>query len=227
MRTGRRRVPRDYLADYFGVEAVAGPELPPTYNAAPTATLYAVAATRSGNRLGTMRWGLVPPWAQRPDRGPRPINARVETLLDKATFADALDHGRTCLVPVDGFYEWQGGPGGKQPFLLLSALDAAPLALAGLWSRWSGPDAEPVTTFTIVTCEANDDVSSLHDRMPVLLGREQWETWLDRSVRAMDRRLDLLRPAPAGSLVARPVSRRVNDARNDDAELIEPASLPA
>lgn len=122
---------RDYLVAHFRARAVADPELPPTYNAAPTATLYAVADTAEGRRLGTMQWGLVPSWAARPGRGPRPINARVETLLDKPAFSDALDHGRTCLIPVDGFYEWRDGPDGKEPFLLCAA-KRSPLALAAL-----------------------------------------------------------------------------------------------
>lgn len=211
--------PRDYLAAHFDAEAAAGPELPPAYNAAPAATLYAVADTRQGRRVGTMQWGLFASWATSPGRGPRPINARVETLPDKAAFSDALDRGRTCLIPVDGFYEWREGRDGKEPFLLCAA-NRSPLALAALWARWSRHGSEPVTTFAIVTCRANDDVGPLHDRMPVLLEANDWDSWLDRGNGDLWYRLGLLRPAPAGSLVAKPVSRRVNDARNNDPELL-------
>lgn len=138
-------LPRGYLAVHFGVEQVVGPELPPSYNVAPGAALYALADTSSGRRLGTMQWGLVPPLGQHFDEGARPINARAESLLDRPVFADALEHRRVCIVPVDGFYEWRDGPGGKQPFLL-TAPDGSTLAMAGLWSRWSGEGAEPIVT---------------------------------------------------------------------------------
>lgn len=213
--------PRDYLAELFGAEpaaAEAGP--PPSYNVAPTNVLYAVAATRHGRRLGAMRWGLVPTWADSPDEGPRPINARAESVLERRVFAEALEARRTCLVPVDGFYEWKTRPGGsKQPFLLTSP-DGRPLALAGLWTRWTGRGHEPVVTFTIVTTPANDDVAPLHDRMPALVRPEDWDVWLNARDHQLDRLLDILRPAPAGSLTGRPASRRVNDVRNDDPALL-------
>jgi putative SOS response-associated peptidase YedK len=209
---------RDELVGLFGVEAVVGPELAPTYNAAPEATLYAVAETGRGRSLGSMRWGFVPSWSASPRHGPRPINARVESLLNKRMFSEALDH-RTCLIPVDGFYERQDGPDGKQPFLL-QAPDRSLVVLAGLWSRWSAHGCDAVTTFAIVTCPANQDVAPLHDRMPVLLPREHWGTWLDRSDADAQQRLGLLRPAHPGSLKVMEVSRRVNDARNDGPELL-------
>jgi putative SOS response-associated peptidase YedK len=212
-------LPRDYLSAYFEVHEAGAPELPPRYNVAPGAELYAVADTRSGRRLGTMQWGLVPPWASNPSEGPRPINARAETLLDRPSFAEALEHRRLCLIPVDGFYEWREGPDGKQPFLL-SAPDGSPLALAGLWSRWSGDSGESLVTCAIVTTAANDDVAPLHDRMPAVVPRPSWVTWLDRGNVDVRAKLRLLAPAPAGSLVARKVSRRVNDARNDGPELL-------
>lgn len=215
-------LPRDLLADYFGVKYTSGAEIPPSYNAAPGASLYVVADTRAGRGLGTMRWGLVPPWAEDPNRGPRPINARAETLVDKRLFTEAMTAGRRCLVPASGFFEFVSSPAGKQPYLL-SAVDGSPLAMAGLWSRWSKPGAEPVATFTIITTAPNDDVAPLHDRMPALLRREQWGPWVDRG-RGDDGDLaKLLQPAPSGSLLARRVTTRVNDARNDDAELLHPA----
>jgi len=212
-------LPRDFLAEHFSAEEVAGPELPPSYNAAPGAMLYVLAEGRGGRHVGTMRWGLVPPWADSPDRGPRPINARAETLLSKRAFADAMRRGHRCLVPVSGFFEFMPTPEGKQPYLL-TARDGFPLAMAGLWSRWSRPDAEPVVTFTIITTAANNDVAPIHDRMPALVRRVDWGSWLDRRSRDVDRLAASLGPSPTGSLVLRPVNRLVNDARNDDAALL-------
>ena len=212
-------LPRDLLAKYFSAEEVAGAELPPSYNAAPGAMLHVVAEGRSGRKVGTMRWGLVPPWADSAEQGPRPINARAETLLTKRAFADAMRRGHRCLVPVSGFFEFKATPEGKQPYLM-TAPDGFPLALAGVWSRWSRPGGEPVVTFTIVTTAANEDVAPLHDRMPALLSREEWGSWLHRRSSDLNGLSAMLRPSPAGSLVPRPVSRRVNDARNDDPALL-------
>ncbi len=198
---------RDELVDLFDVDAVVGPPLAPAYNAAPDATLYAVAETSRGRRLGSMRWGFVPSWSASPRRGRRPINARVETLLDIRMFSDSLDH-RTCLIPVDGFYEWRDSPEGKQPFLL-QAPDGSALVLAGLWSRWSGNGFEPVTTFAIVTCPANADVAPLHDRMPVLLPSHGWDAWLDPSGS------DVLPTGPAEAGARRVPRRQGRDAAGE------------
>lgn len=211
--------PRHLLAEHFDAEAVEGPEPPPSYNAAPGAMVHVVAEGSHGTRVGAMRWGLVPPWSDDPQRGPRPINARVETLLDKALFADAMHGGRRCLVAVSGFFEFMSSPEGKQPYLF-TAPDGHPLAMAGLWSRWSRPGSEPVVTCTIITTTANAEVSPLHDRMPALLARHQWSRWLGRNSREVEGLTAMLGPAPVGRLVVRPVSRRVNDARNDDPALL-------
>ena len=194
-------LPRDFLAEHFSAEEVAGPELPPSYNAAPGAMLHVVAEGREGRRVGTMRWGLVPPWADNPGRGPRPINARAETLLAKRVFADAMRSGHRCVVPVSGFFEFEPSPEGKQPYLL-TAPDGFPLAMAGLWSRWSRAAGESVVTFTIITTVANEDVVPLHDRMPALLRRQNWTSWLDPRGRSVDRLCALLGPSPTGSLVS-------------------------
>jgi len=168
-----------------------------------------------------MTWGLVPSWAKDPAAGPRPINARVESLVDRPHFAGALAN-RRCLVPVDGFYEWGPGPGGgaiRRPHFLAPA-DGSVLAIAGVWDRWGGPDAEPLVSCALVTTEANDDVASLHDRMPACLERGDWDEWLDPTNRDEAALLDLLRLQAPGRLAVRPVSRRVNSTANDGPELL-------
>ncbi len=216
-------LPRDFLAEHFNAEAVAGPELPPSYNAAPGAMLHVVAEGRAGRRVGAMRWGLVPPWADSPERGPRPINARAETLLTKRVFADAMQSGHRCLVPVSGFFEFKSSPEGKHPYLL-TAPDGFPLAMAGLWSRWSRAGGEPVVTFAIITTAANEDVAPLHDRMPAILRPEDEADWLDPDNHDTAFLAHLLGPYPAEAMEAYPVSTEVNKVENVGERLIAPVN---
>lgn len=213
---------RDLLASELGVDEVVGPDLGLRWNVAPTDQLYAVAGRSEPGgvkrRLGTMAWGLVPSWAKGPTSGPRPVNARMESLGDRPHFAGALAT-RRCLVPVDGFYEWSGQGVGRRPHLLTPP-DGSVLAIAAVWDRWSGPGAEAVVSCAVVTTQANDDVASLHDRMPACLQRDDWDEWLDPTNHDEASLLDLLRPPPAGRLVCRPVSRLVNSAANDGPELV-------
>ena len=159
---------REYYGSAFDVTETVGDELPPSYNVAPQAFVYAIVDTETSRRLGVMQWGLVPSWAADPDSGPRPINARAETLLDKPQFAGALER-RRCVLPVDGFYEWEKLPDGRRQPYFISATAGGPLALAGLWDRWVAPDGDPLVTCTIVTTDANRPMSDLHDRMPAIL----------------------------------------------------------
>jgi putative SOS response-associated peptidase YedK len=209
--------PVDVLAAFFGaVEIVAGAR-PPSWNVAPGAEILAVAGTRSGRRLGTMRWGLVPSWSTDPDAGPRPTNARVEGILDKSMFAEALER-RRCLVVVDGFYEWRRPAGGpKQPYLLDRAEGSGnPFALAGIWDRNAGE-----VSCAVVTRPADEALAWLHDRMPVRVDQAHWDEWLDPSNHDVDDLLALLHEDAAVPLRARPVGTRVNSARNDGPDLVE------
>jgi putative SOS response-associated peptidase YedK len=212
--------PTDVLAELFGAADVVGGRWAPSWNVAPTAELVAVAQTRAGRRLGTMRWGLVPSWSTDAAAGPRPINARIESLLDKAMFAESVAN-RRCLVVVDGFYEWRRPPGGpKQPYFLDRADGSgAPYALAGIWDR-NGDDV----TCAVVTAPADDDLAWLHNRMPVRLGPACWDDWLDPSNHDAAELLRLLKEPTAVPLRARPVSSRVNSARNDGPELVDAVS---
>ena len=215
------------LVDWLRVDEVVAPELPPSWNVAPGRELYVVAGTRAGtSRLGVMRWGLVPSWSSDPSSGPRPINARAESLLERPAFADLVAH-RRCLVAVDGFYEWRRVPTGRQPWFL-APHDGGPLVLAGLWDRWVAPDGDALVTVTIVTVAANDDVGRLHDRMPAVLASDDARArWLDPSVVDPSAVLPLLRPADAGYLRLHPVDSRVNSVANDGADLLDEVEEPA
>lgn len=221
------RTPVEEIAEIFGVEDVGGLDLPPRYNIAPTQPVAVV--RRSGEdgrrKLALLRWGLLPGWVKDPADWPTLINARAETLHRRPAFEDALRF-RRCLVPADGFFEWKREGGGKQPYYVRAA-DGAPLAFAGLWERWTGEDGEPVESCTIVTTGANELVRPLHDRMPLILGPDARERWLDPELRRRRELEPLLRSSPAEGLVAYPVSREVNRPEVDDPACIEPLGSEA
>src|SRR5215213_1721683 len=164
---------------YF--EAVnATPNLEPNWNRAPTQDgLVLRRHPETGARhLDALRWGLVPRWAKDASVGSRMINARSESLAEKPAFREAFAR-RRCIVTADGFYEWRTEGKAKQPFAVAMA-DGAPMALAGLWEGWRGPDGEVLRTFTIVTTAANAKLAAMHERMPVILARimhEGWRAW--------------------------------------------------
>jgi putative SOS response-associated peptidase YedK len=221
------------LAKVFEAEEIRTDPLPPRFNVAPTLDVYAIAAREGHRALGAFRWGLVPSWAKDPKVGNRMINARAEGIASKPAYRAALAR-RRCIIPADCFYEWQrrtasdGRPAGKLPFAIRRR-DGEPMALAGLWEVWrdpSDPDAAPLKTCVIVTTEANDLMSPIHDRMPVVLGRDVWERWLDPATEAGDAQR-LLVPAPSDWFEVFPVSSRVNNARNDGPELLEPLEPPS
>lgn len=217
--------PGHLLAAELGVDEVVAPELPARWNVAPGSLVYAVAGTRRGRRLGTLLWGLVPSWTTDPSSGPRPANARMETLAERPHFADALAT-RRCLVPVDGFYEWRTAADGSREPWFLDSPEGAPLAIAAVWDRWEGGDGPPLVSCALVTTAANADVAQLHDRMPVFLAGADVADWLDPDCRDEGHLLSLLRPPPPGRLRARPVSRSVNSTANDGPELLAPPGPP-
>ena len=208
--------PMETLAIQFEAEARAGFE--PRYNLAPTAVVPAVLATASGRIITLLRWGLVPSWAKDPAMGARLANARAETAADKPSFRAPFRRSR-CLIPADGFYEWQARPGAaKQPYAIRAA-DGAPLAFAGLWDRWQGPDGA-LDTCTILTTTANALMAPIHDRMPVLLAPGDYAAWLDPAAQP-DRLKALLRPYPPEALRLHKVGPRVGNARNEGPDLAE------
>ena len=175
-----------------------------------------------------MRWGFWPSWLKDPKGFPLIINARAETILEKATFRGAVRH-RRCVFLADGFYEWRregtGRAATKTPFMIRRA-DGAPMALAGLWDAWLGADGSEVDTAAIVTVGANGTMAAVHDRMPAILAPDQIEPWLDARTTDAASAVALCRPSPDDWLRLDPVSARVNDARNDDPGLIEPVGRP-
>jgi putative SOS response-associated peptidase YedK len=214
--------PPDQVAAYFG----ATPEalLEPSWNVAPTNDVYAVLEDGGVRHLDAFHWGLVPSWAKDPKIGNRMINARAETLGEKAAFKAAFKR-RRCIVPADGFYEWQKVPGqkAKVPHHITRA-DGEPLAFAGLWEVWRGPerDQEPLRSVTIVTTAANETMAPIHDRMPVILPESAWGSWLDREDDDLATLGKLLVPAPKALLTMHPVSTEVNNVRNKGPHLVDP-----
>jgi putative SOS response-associated peptidase YedK len=192
---------------------------PPRWNVAPTDPVPAVCTDRSGARqLGLLRWGLVPSFSSDARSAAKRINARAETVATAPSFRRAFA-GRRCIVPADGFYEWDAD---RQPWFI-SRTDGLPLAMAGIWEKWQG-----IGTCAVITTAPPDDdaVAPLHDRCPVVIDAPDYDAWLDRSVPG-DAVAGLLRPPAAGTLVRRPASRRVNNVRNDGPELLDPAAAPA
>lgn len=216
------------LAAFLDAAVVRTEALDERYNVAPTDPVYAVAERKGERVLGRFTWGLVPHWAKDRKIGSRMINARAETLRSK--FGRAFER-RRCLVPADGFYEWQTRADGKKQPWFIHRVDGAPMTFAGLWELWRDPegseDAEPLQTCTIITTEANEVIAPLHDRMPVVLAPSQWDTWLDRDNHDLDALEALLVPADPRSIELWPVSTRVNSVRNDGADLLEPVDLPS
>lgn len=191
----------------------------PRYNLAPSQDAPVVRVLAGQRRLDLLRWGLLPGWATDPTLALKLINARSETVATKPAFRGAF-RSRRCVVPADGFYEWQAGPQGKQPFYIHAADDRV-LSLAGLWESWRSPGGEVLETYAILTTEANAWMRPLHDRMPVILLGEAVDQWLDpaSSASALQR---LLKAPPEEGLEAYLVSRAVGAVKNDSAELIEP-----
>lgn len=211
------------IAEVFGLHDV--PDLPPCYNIEPTQPVATVVRDAEGgaNQLAMMRWGLIPSWAKDPTIGSRLINARGETVHEKPSFRSALRR-RRCLILADGFYEWQARPDGPKQPMFITLKDGGLFAFAGLWERWTEPESgAALTTCTIITTAPNELMAALHNRMPVILPRADYDAWLDPARSDPAQIMSLLRPYPAEDMVYYPVSRLVNDVRHDSPRLIERA----
>lgn len=232
----------EQIAAHFDTP-LPGFDVPRSYNVAPTTDIVAVIGRNDARRIEAFRWGLVPPWSNDPTKGPPLFNARSETAATKNSFRSAFKR-RRCIVPADGFYEWPKTPKGMSrddrplPHYITRA-DGALLAMAGLWERWSPPPAgdaadgasadaptgprQALHSATVLTTAANSFMAPIHDRMPVLLERSQWEAWLDPDNDQVDVLSAMCVPADEGTLRSHRVGREVGNVRNRDASLIEPA----
>lgn len=209
----------DKLAQRFRLQT-PGPGMSRRYNIAPTQDAPVV-ANDDPKRLRLMRWGLIPSWAKDEAIGNRMINARAETLAEKPSFKKPFER-RRCLVLADGFYEWRKTPGVTKVPMRFVLKSREPFAFAGLWDLWRASDGKEITSFTIVTTEANDLLRPVHDRMPVILRREDEERWLDSNQADPSRFLPLLRPYPAAEMEGYDVSTVVNSPRNDVPACVAP-----
>ena len=190
----------------------------PRFNIAPTQEVMVVTADEKGRYASAMRWGLIPMWAKDLSFGNRMINARAETLEDKATFRQSLPR-RRCLVIADGFFEWKQTHSGKVPMRITKAA-GEPFAFAGLWSTWKAPLGAVVYSCTIITTRANTELESIHDRMPAILCGKAEDLWIDTRESETSVLKKLLIPYPAYDLRSYEVSKLVNSPKNDSREVI-------
>jgi putative SOS response-associated peptidase YedK len=191
----------------------------PSWNAAPTAKLPVVISCNGKRTLTLMRWGLVPSWANDIKIGYSTFNARAEGLDRRPAFRTAWQAGRRCLVVADGYYEWRAAD--KQPFAV--ALDNRGLmTFAGLWDLWRTPGGQPLKSFAVVTTQANERLSALHDRMPVLLRPDDWPAWLGETAATASELKNMLKPYPDGAITYWPVGRRIGNVHNDSPDLFRP-----
>ncbi|MFI6152290.1 SOS response-associated peptidase [Kitasatospora sp. NPDC051170] len=226
------------IVDLFGVEQWDPEEtLEPNWNVAPTNSAFVVLERMARNepravrQLRVLRWGLVPQWSNTAETAVKMINARADTVHEKPSYRQAFA-ARRCILPVDGYYEWQTVPGErgkarKKPYFV-SRADGAPLALAGLYEFWRDRTVPPdhprawLVTFAVVTTEAEELLAPIHERMPLFLDPSTWDEWLDPAADDPDELRRLLIPPPPGALLATPVAPAVGNIRNNGPELMEP-----
>jgi putative SOS response-associated peptidase YedK len=210
------------LQSSFDIDVIAVSDWNPRYNIAPTQNLPVIYNEGGQRRLELFRWGLIPFWADDKSIGSRMINARAETVDSKPSFRAAFKY-RRCLIPTDGFYEWQAQNGGPKIPMYFRREDKEPFAFAGLWEEWNKDD-EIVRSYTIITTQPNDIVRPIHNRMPAILPPDAYECWLNTSPEsAKTLKTLLLEPFPSDPLETYPVSRDVNNPQNDSPHIIRPA----
>jgi len=212
-------LPIEFLANYFGVPVLQ--DIHPHYNIAPTQKVLVLRTDQDGSRhFSFLRWGLIPSWAKDPSIGSRMINARSETVDVKPSFRSALKH-RRCVVPANGFFEWEDVGGKKKP-LYVKVKDNTPMIFAGLYDHWKSSDGNVIESCTILTTTSNELIKPLHDRMPVILDIRDVDLWLDPLVIDPEKLKHLFNPYSPEKMEMYPVSEIVNSPRNDIVECILP-----
>ena len=209
------------IIDIFG-DFTFPTQFSPRYNIAPTQPVLAI-PNNPDRKADFFIWGLIPSWAKDPSIGNKLINARGETIAEKPSFRGGFKYKR-CLIPTDGFYEWKANLGEKTktPYFI-HMKDRKPFAFAGLWDEWQSPDGGAVRTCTIITTEPNELMSTLHNRMPVILEPKDYALWLDPAPQTPEKLIHLIKPFPADAMSAHPVSTLVNKPGNDRPECVVPA----
>jgi putative SOS response-associated peptidase YedK len=205
-----------FMLDYFGVPDT-GFRFPPQYNIAPSQKVPAIISDGRKRRIGLLKWGLVPSWAEKEMASFVTINARVETLLVKPSYRNLVSRKR-CIIPADGLFEWHRHT--KKPYRIRLKKREV-FAFAGLYDTWTSPNGNKLSTFTIITCEPNFFMASVHDRMPVILRHEDEDLWLDRSVRDTEMVMTVLRPT-AEDMYSYRVPELVGNVRNTGRDCIVP-----
>jgi putative SOS response-associated peptidase YedK len=195
------------------------PNFPPRYNIAPTQPIAIVRLFEGKRQFALVRWGLVPSWVKDPKNFSLLFNARGESLIDKPAFSAAMKY-RRCLIPADGFYEWKTTGTGKRPYFVCAA-SRRPLAFAGLWETWLGPNGEELETAAIVTTRANRALADIHERMPVIVPPEAFDLWLDCKNVDAKTAAAVVAPAAEDLLDAYEVSTAINRAANEGPQLVE------
>ncbi|MDD5759939.1 MAG: SOS response-associated peptidase [Desulfobulbaceae bacterium] len=211
-------IPAEVLAETFGVSVP--PVLEHRYNIAPTQQVFIVRDDADGRNLSNARWGLIPHWAKDISIGSKMINARAETVHEKPAFRQAIK-ARRCIVPAGGFFEWLARPNGKIPYYI-TMKDGSPLPMAGIWESWRSPEGAIVESCSILTTTANELMTPIHHRMPVILRSEEFDFWLDRTVTDPIKLKRLFPPYPAVLMASWPVSRLVNSPAHDSSDCIKP-----
>jgi len=211
------------LIKEFNLDAGQGELFKPRYNIPPTADIPVVRSMDGQRQISLMRWGLLPPWIQDPKKVPMLNNARADTVAEKPSFRSAFKR-RRCIIPASGFFEWHTDGKLKQPFLFRHP-DDRPLAFAGLWESWGKAEnsgAPVIESCTIITTGPNSVMEPVHDRMPVILSRNDYDTWLDPKVEDKEVLLPLLTPCLSDDIICYPVNSIVNNVRNQGEDCIEP-----
>lgn len=215
--------PLDILKESIQIDFIDD-EPTPNYNIAPTQSVPAVLKDQRQTHLRQLHWGLIPFWAKDASIGSRMINARAETISEKPSFRNAFKK-RRCLIPANGYFEWTGAKGNKQPYFIATGSGKS-FVFAGLWETWTNKSDEiTIESCTIITTYASSGISHLHHRMPVILVPEFNNAWLDPALQDAGELIQILKDGATQEFAYHPVSKDVNNVRNNGPDLIKPISL--